>query len=427
MKILKCTLIALMVVVYTNLLATTNPPSPNMVFVKGGSFIMGNGAEDKKWAHAETVADFSMSRYEVTVGEYKTFCTATNRAMPEAPYWGWNDQHPIVNVSYNDAIAYCQWLSKTLGVTYRLPTEAEWEFAANGGTQSKGYTYAGSNDINQVAWYYKNANYQMQAVGQKKPNELGLFDMTGNAWEWCSDWYVGTTVAGKITEGSHRVLKGGSSMSFETNSTNIQRNYRATNRAIYSAGFRLVTTAKTTANPTLTYKANLKAEYSEFKCNTKRTGYAILCRALESNRLVEDEESLYTYEYEQELARLAQADYEADSDIFFIEKIHLYVTRCSCCLVCDTIRTAKKEISLLKVAVATGNLDFFERAVTVYRYPLDLVDEIDGMNAMDYVYEDIEYWLEFGIGSTPVKENLKLFYIVKAFGAKFYKHKHLNN
>ncbi|WP_445752810.1 formylglycine-generating enzyme family protein [Polaribacter sp.] len=86
--------------------ATTNPPSPNMVFVKGGSFIMGNGAEDKKQARAATVNDFSMSRYEVTVGEYKAFCTATNKAMPEAPYWGWNDQHPMVNVSFNDAVAY---------------------------------------------------------------------------------------------------------------------------------------------------------------------------------------------------------------------------------------------------------------------------------------------------------------------------------
>jgi len=266
----------------------------------------------------------------------------------------------------------------------------------------------------------------MQAVGQKKPNELGLFDMTGNAWEWCIDWYVGTTVAGKITEGSHRVLKGGSSMSFETNSTNIQRNYRATNRAIYSAGFRLVTTAKTTANPTLTYKANLKAEYSEFKCNTKLTGYGKVCRTLETNGTVEDEESLYTYEYEQELARLAQADYEADGDIFFIEKIHLYVTRCSCCLVCNTLRTAKKEISLLKVAVATGKLDFFERAITVYRYPLDVVDEIDGMNAMDYVYEEKEYWTKKFPGTKEEELMLNMFDIAKKAGGKFHKYKQLN-
>ena len=402
------------------------PQSPAMVFVKGGTFIMGNGAENKKWAHAETVADFSMSRYEVTVGEYKTFCTATNRSMPEKPYWGWNDQHPIVNVSYNDAVAYCQWLSKAMGVTYRLPTEAEWEFAANGGTQSKGYTYAGGNDINQVAWYYKNANYQMQAVGQKKPNELGIFDLTGNAWEWCSDWYVGTTIAGKIAEGTHHVLKGGSSMSFETNSTNIQRNYRATNRAIYSAGFRLVTTAKITACATPTSKANPKAAYSEFKCNAKLTGYAKICRTLETNGTLEDEESLYTYEYEQELARLAQADYEADGDIFFIEKIHLYVTRCSCCLICDTMRSKKEEISLLKVAVATGNLDFFERAIFVYRYPLDVVDEIDEMNIMDFVYEDLEFWKKNNPKSDEVLKSKKMFDIVKKSGGKFHKYKQLN-
>jgi hypothetical protein len=398
-----------------------------MVFVKGGSFIMGKGAEDKKQARAVTVNDFSMSRYEVTVGEYKAFCNATNKAMPEAPYWGWNDQHPIVNVSYNDAVAYCQWLSKTLGTAYRLPTEAEWEFAATGGTLSKGYTYAGSNNIDQVAWYYKNANYQMQKVGLKKPNELGIFDLTGNAWEWCSDWYVGTTIVADIKEGTHRILKGGSSMSFETNSANVQRNYRATNRAIYSAGFRIVTTAKITSGTTPISKANPKAEYSEFKCEIKKRGYAVLCGALEYNRTVDDEdESLYAYEYEEELARLAQADAENDSDIFFVEKIHLYVTRCSCCLVCDTIRTAKKEISLLKVAVATGNLDFFERTIVVYRYPLDVVDEIDGMNIMDFVYEDLEFWKKNNPKSDETVKSKKMFDIVKKAGGKFHKYKQLN-
>ena len=104
----------------------------------------------------------------------------------------------------------------------------------------------------------------------------------------------------------------------------------------------------------------------------------------------------------------------------------MYVTRCSCCLVCNTLRTAKKEISLLKVAVATGNLDFFERAVTVYRYPLDVVDEIDGMNIMDYVYEDLEFWKKNNPKSNETVKSKKMFDIVKKAGGKFHKYKHLN-
>ena len=215
-------------------------------------------------------------------------------------------------------------------------------------------------------------------------------------------------------------------MSFETNSTNTLRNYRASNLPINSAGFRLVTTAKTSPTTTPTPIANPKAEYAEFKCNTKKTGYAKLCDRLESNRLVDDEDSPYAYEYEEELARLAQADYDSDGYIFFVEKIHLYVTRCSCCLVCDTIKTSKKEISLLKVAVATGNLDFFQRAINVFRYPLDAVDEIDGMNIMDYVYEEKEYWIKKFPGTEEEKLMLKMFDIAKKVGGKFHKYKQLN-
>ena len=157
---------------------------------------MGNGAEDKKWAHAETVADFSMSRYEVTVGEYKTFCTATNRAMPEAPYWGWNDQHPMVNVSYNDAVAYCQWLSKALGVTYRLPTEAEWEYAARAGSRSY-YWWGEQLDSSEQAprahcrgcASSRLLRNKTAAVGQFPANGFGLHDTAGNVWEWCASGY----------------------------------------------------------------------------------------------------------------------------------------------------------------------------------------------------------------------------------------------
>ncbi|WP_445749434.1 formylglycine-generating enzyme family protein [Polaribacter sp.] len=416
-----CTLAIILLSTFTY--ATVNATEkPDMVFVKGGSFIMGNGDANKKWAHAATINDYSIGRYEVTVGQYKTFCTATARPMPEAPYWGWNDQHPMVNVTYEDALAYCKWLGQKYGGSWRLPTEAEWEFAAIGSNQTKGYKYSGSNSIEQVAWYYKNANYQMQKVGLKKSNELGLFDMTGNAWEWCSDWYVGFAMSGKINEGTHRILRGGSSMSFETNSNNTLRNFRASNLKIYSAGFRVVTTAIVTTTATPSPPPNPKAELSEFKCETKKTGYAILCRALESNRTIEDEDSPYSYAYEVELARLAEADFDADGDIFFVEKIHLYVTRCSSCMICDTIRSNKKDISLLKVAIATGNLEYLERSVISYRYPLDVVDEKHGMNIMDYVYEENEYWKTKFPGSKEEALILKMYNIVKKAGGKFHKY-----
>jgi len=98
-------------------------------------------------------------------------------------------QHPVIHVSHIDAIAYCSWLSKQTGKTYRLPTESEWEYAARGGKLTKGYMYAGSNEIKEVAWYDENSNNTTHKVGGLKPNELGLYDMNGNIYEWCADWY----------------------------------------------------------------------------------------------------------------------------------------------------------------------------------------------------------------------------------------------
>ena len=166
---------------------------PEMVLVDGGTFVMGSSdkkAEDEeKPAHKVTVSSFYIAKHEVTVAQYKLFCKETKRKLPDAPKWGFVDNHPIVNVSWNDAKAYCDWLAKKTSKPYRLPTEAEWEFAAKGGTKSKNTKFAGSNDIDQVAWYDKNAKQQTQPVGKKAPNELGLYDMTGNVWEWCNDWF----------------------------------------------------------------------------------------------------------------------------------------------------------------------------------------------------------------------------------------------
>ena len=163
--------------------------APETVYVVGGTFNMGSEKE-AKLVHQVTVNGFYMSKYDITVAEYKFFCNNTQRSMPEAPWWGWVDNQPMVDVSYNNATAYCSWLSHKTGKVYRLPTEAEWEYAARGGNQTKGYTYAGSNDLNDVGWFDKKSDSTgVRPVGEKKPNELGLYDMSGNVWQWCSDWF----------------------------------------------------------------------------------------------------------------------------------------------------------------------------------------------------------------------------------------------
>jgi formylglycine-generating enzyme required for sulfatase activity len=226
---------------------------PNMVFVKGGTFQMGsNESDDEKPIHSVTVSDFYIGKYEVTVAEFEKFITATRYKTDaekggnsrvyttkwetkEGVYWKHDIKgdlrlrsdynHPVIHVSWNDATAYCKWLKETTGKGFRLPTEAEWEYAAGGGNQSKGYTYSGSNTINNVAWNYENSrklgsehkNYGTNPVGQKLSNELGIYDMSGNVYEWCEDtWhsnYQNAPINGSawIDEKSNiRLVRGGS-------------------------------------------------------------------------------------------------------------------------------------------------------------------------------------------------------------------------
>jgi len=159
---------------------------PGMAIVTGGTFQMGGGSglnNDEQPVHAVTVTSFYLDANEVTVAQYRAFSTATSRTMPASPSWGFSDDNPIVSVNWNDATAYAQWAGK------RLLTEAEWEYAARGGNKSHAYTYSGSSSIGDVGWYDVNAGKRTHAVGTKTPNELGLFDMSGNVYEWCSDWY----------------------------------------------------------------------------------------------------------------------------------------------------------------------------------------------------------------------------------------------
>ncbi len=202
---------------------------PEMILVEGGSFMMGNkdGEDDEKPVHKVTLSNFYIGKYEVTVAQYQQFCTATGAKMPELPSeewykeheqvkkWRWKETHPIVNVTWNDAVAYCKWLSEVTKKSFSLPTEAQWEYACRGGKKTKGYKFCGSNNAAEVAWYDE-TSYERgtQPVGTLKPNELGIYDMSGNAWEWCYDKYgtyenTAQTNPQGAKAGKFRVIRGG--------------------------------------------------------------------------------------------------------------------------------------------------------------------------------------------------------------------------
>lgn len=220
---------------------------PPMIHVEGGTFIMGNnsGNADEQPVHKVSVNSFFIGKFEVTNKDFKKFIDATayitdaeqpdtvklkNGLPPRGIHNGsWkvdskgmptplaDSMKPVGNISWFDAVAYLKWLSKETGQEFRLPTEAEWEFAAKGGVKSKGYQYAGGNNLKEVAWYLENAGYKSHNIGLKLPNELDIYDMAGNAREWCSDWYGESYYKVSPAEnpagpdnGKNRVLRGGS-------------------------------------------------------------------------------------------------------------------------------------------------------------------------------------------------------------------------
>lgn len=239
--------------------------APDMVLVAGGSFSMGSdldeALENEKPAHQAAVNSFYIGKYEVTFDEYDEFCTATGRNEPKSPLWG-RGQRPVMNVSWYDAVDYCNWLSEKEGLApvysgqgdsvvydfraggYRLPTEQEWEFAARGGLESRGYLYSGSNMINSAAWYYNNSGNRPRLVGQKGANELGLYDMSGNVAEWCWDMYGSYQPGGTTKTGGERVIRGGSWYSFAGYVRSTVRGGSAAASTSPYVGFRLARTAR---------------------------------------------------------------------------------------------------------------------------------------------------------------------------------------
>jgi len=222
-----------------------NGVSIEMIAVKGGTFQMGSNDREagEKPVHKVTVSDFYIGKYEVTQAQWQAI-------MGSNPSNFKGDNLPVENVSWNDAQEFIQKLNSKTTKTYRLPTEAEWEYAAGASTgSSTGRTkWAGTNEessLGAYAWYDANSNSTTHFVGSKLPNGLGIYDMSGNVREWCNDWYgsyrsrAQTNPSGP-SGGSYRVLRGGGWSNYALNCRVASRNSSTPGYRHGSLGFRLV-------------------------------------------------------------------------------------------------------------------------------------------------------------------------------------------
>jgi formylglycine-generating enzyme required for sulfatase activity len=223
---------------------TVNGVSFNMVKVDGGTFTMGATSEqgadagrDEKPVHAVTLSDYYIGETEVTQALWQAVM-GTNSCYYRGTHL------PVENVSWNDCQKFITKLNELTGKHFRLPTEAEWEYAARGGRLTKGYIYAGSNTLGNVAWHYTNSSSNTRPVKLKAPNELGLYDMSGNVWEWCEDWY-GSYSGNSETNpkgssyGSSRVARGGCWNRSASFCRVAYRNYFSPGNRSYDIGLRL--------------------------------------------------------------------------------------------------------------------------------------------------------------------------------------------
>ncbi len=225
---------------------TVNGVSFTMVRVQGGTFTMGCTAEqgedcvsDESPSHRVELSDYSIGEAEVTQALWRAVMGNNPSDFKDC------DECPVEMVSWEDAQDFIKKLNTLTGKTYRLPTEAEWEYAARGGNKSRGYKYSGSNEIGEVAWC-DDPDFKLHAAKGKKANELGLYDMSGNVLEWCSDWY-GDYTSGRQTNpkgpvaGSDRVYRGGCFLDASLNCRVSSRIGNAPDFRTFTVGLRLAT------------------------------------------------------------------------------------------------------------------------------------------------------------------------------------------
>ena len=218
-----------------------------MVYVEGGTFRMGATEEqgEDAWDYERPVHRVTLSSY--LIGKHEVTQALWEEVMGSNPSYDKQDgDYPVESVSWNDCQEFIEKLNDRTGMKFRLPTEAEWEYAARGGNRSKGYKYAGSNNLNEAGWYDGNSGNHTHPVGEKKPNELGLYDMSGNVYEWCQDWYGDymeesqTNPTGPQSgKGGYRVLRGGGRWSYARYCRVSLRYYGDPGYLVVYAGFGL--------------------------------------------------------------------------------------------------------------------------------------------------------------------------------------------
>lgn len=223
---------------------TVNGVSFQMVEVRGGTFRMGATSEqvndaksDEKPVHQVTLNSYYIGKYEVTKELWLTVMYNSSTSK--------GSRKPVERVSWNDCQTFISKLNALTGKHFRLPTEAEWEFAARGGVKSMGYKYSGSNTSGDVAWFLDNSGADTHDVGTKSPNELGIYDMSGNVWEWCQDWYGNYSSSSQTnptgpSNGKCRIYRGGSWGYNAVDCRSALRESDAPNESFMGIGLRLV-------------------------------------------------------------------------------------------------------------------------------------------------------------------------------------------